>query len=67
MHAYKNCILYDRKCVECGECDWCDMYPEKICDNCQKCLRLDSDYLAIRIDGLLTSDEAIGEEDTAGV
>ena len=32
----EECVLYDRKCIECGECDMCDLDPSKICDNCGK-------------------------------
>ena len=30
----KECVLYDRECINCGECLHCDLDPEKICDNC---------------------------------
>lgn len=45
-----KCVLYDRMCIECGECDRCDLDPSKICDNCMKCVMGDSDFLAIEID-----------------
>ena len=46
----KRCVLYDRVCIECGECNMCDLDPTKVCDNCGKCIGLDetmnpSDYL----------------------
>lgn len=63
MSVYRDCVLFDRKCIDCGECDWCDLNPEKICDNCKECIKLDSDYLAIQIDGYETSEEAIGDEE----
>ena len=28
----------DTKCDDCGECDRCDLDPNKICDNCGACL-----------------------------
>lgn len=63
MRRYKDCILHeDKPCSECGECDRCDLDPEKICDNCKKCLREDADFRAIRIDGVLTKDEALEGE-----
>ena len=31
----RECVLYDRECIGCGECDRCDLDPEKICDNCK--------------------------------
>lgn len=35
----KRCLLEDTKeCIECGECDRCDLDPEKLCDNCCKCI-----------------------------
>ena len=48
----KQCVLYDRVCIGCGECDRCDLDPEKICDNCMKCVQGDAEYLGIRIDGI---------------
>lgn len=30
--------------------DMCDLTPGKICDNCEKCLGLDRDYLTVRVD-----------------
>ena len=38
MKEPKKCVLYDRDCIECGECDRCDLDPNKICDNCMKCV-----------------------------
>ena len=35
----KQCVLYDRECIDCGECQRCDLDPDKICDNCMKCVR----------------------------
>ncbi len=62
MHNYHECVLYDRICIECGECDRCDLNPEKICDDCKKCLLKDADYRAIRIDGILTPEETLEGE-----
>jgi len=51
----RRCVLYDRECIECGECNICDLDPSKICDNCGKCIGLggDLEYLAIRVDGII--------------
>ena len=46
----KKCVLYDRMCIECGECDRCDLDPNKICDNCMKCVNGDQEYRSILID-----------------
>ncbi|MDR1598669.1 MAG: hypothetical protein LBS11_02160 [Oscillospiraceae bacterium] len=75
-YIYNGCVLYDRPCVECGECDRCDLDPGKRCDNCMRCVGMPvtnpelsgagkpgADYRAVRIDGLLTPDEALGGED----
>lgn len=49
----EKCVLYDRDCIDCGECEFCDLDPTKLCDNCGKCLEnLNMDYAAIKIDGL---------------
>jgi len=54
----KTCVLYDRECIECGECNICDLDPSKICDNCGKCIGLggDTEYRAIRVDGIIGED-----------
>lgn len=58
-----ECILYDRECIECGECNRCDLDPDKVCDNCKRCLHLDADYLAVHIDGVLTDEERLSDEE----
>jgi hypothetical protein len=50
----KECILYDRECINCGECDMCDLDPKKVCDNCGKCIESGDDYNIIDVD--LTSE-----------
>ena len=51
----RKCVLYERECIECGECNLCDLDPSKVCDNCGKCIGLGSDleYRAIKIDGII--------------
>ncbi len=45
----KQCVLYDRICNNCGECNYCELDKTKICDNCGKCIESDSEYKAIKI------------------
>ena len=54
----KQCVLYNRECIECGECNICDLDPSKICDNCKKCIGLsgDAEYRAIKVDGVISED-----------
>ena len=57
----KKCVLYDRECIECGECNLCDLDPGKICDNCGKCIGLCGgadapEYRALKVDGIITGD-----------
>lgn len=52
----RECELYDRECIGCGECEICDLDPLKICDNCGKCLD-------IRDDAIIKIDKIIVEED----
>lgn len=55
---FKRCVLMDRPCTECGECNMCDLDPSKVCDNCGKCIGLDGSlaYKAIKIDGIIGED-----------
>ncbi len=57
MKQQRRCVLYDRECIGCGECDRCDLDPEKICDNCMKCVLGDADFAAVSIDEILLPQE----------
>lgn len=52
----KNCVLYDRACIGCMECDICDLNPDKICDNCGKCIEVRDDAV-IKIDKIILNDD----------
>ncbi len=54
----RSCILYDRECIGCGECDRCDLDPEKICDNCMKCVKGEAEFRGIVIDGIEMEDKS---------
>lgn len=55
----QECVLYDRECIGCMECEVCDLDPNKICDNCGKCLDI-KEFASIRIDGIIGLDEEEG-------
>lgn len=44
-----ECLLYDRTCIGCLECETCDLDENKVCDNCGKCIQMD-DVASIKID-----------------
>ena len=37
----QQCVLYDRECIGCLECETCDLDPNKVCDNCGKVMEQD--------------------------
>ncbi len=47
----QKCVLYDRDCIGCLACEMCDLDPNKVCDNCGRCLDI-KDFVSIRIDGI---------------
>lgn len=56
-----KCLLEDRECILCGECDRCDLDRNKICDNCCKCIESDkAEYKAVGIDEIII-DESEGD------
>jgi len=57
MENHRPCVLYDRECIGCGECDRCDLDPEKICDNCMKCVNGDAEYRGVTIDRIMFEQE----------
>lgn len=52
----KKCVLYDRDCIGCGECEMCDLNPLKVCDNCGKCINM-QDVATIKIDGIKNTED----------
>ena len=48
------CVLYDRACIDCNECETCDLDPTKTCDNCGKCIDF-QDVASIKIDKIYTN------------
>ena len=55
------CVLYERECIDCGECDRCDLNPDKICDNCCKCIDKNTDYAVIDIEDILMDEDELIE------
>ena len=62
MKGQKECVLYDRVCIGCGECDRCDLDPEKICDNCMRCVRGESEYRAIAVEDIQLESEYLRKQ-----
>lgn len=58
----QQCVLYDRECIGCMECETCDLDPDKICDNCGKCLDI-KEFATIKIDGIVGLDEYNNKKD----
>lgn len=52
----EKCVLYDRDCIGCMECEICDLDPDKICDNCGKCIEIQDDAV-IKIDKIILEDD----------
>ena len=56
----KKCELYDRECTGCLECEICDLDPNKVCNNCGKCIEMD-DVASIKIDKVYTNPDDYSE------
>ena len=52
----EECVLYDRECIGCMECEVCDLDENKICDNCGKCLEIRDDAV-IKIDKIIIDED----------
>ena len=57
----KECVLYDRECIGCMECEICDLDPHKICDNCGKFIEF-TVVASIMIDKIYTNTADYEEE-----
>jgi len=60
----KQCVLYDRDCIDCGECDMCELNPEKRCDNCMRCVNGDAEYRAVYVDQVIAPEKNTKEKRT---
>ena len=49
----KECILEEKECIACGECELCDLDKNKKCDNCGKCIDSSAESRAIKIDKIV--------------
>lgn len=49
----KECELYQRKCINCGECEICDLDNTKKCNNCGRCLDEIEEYRTLNLDEFL--------------
>ena len=61
MKKEKECVLYERECIGCMECDTCDLDPLKICDNCGKCIEV-QDVASIKIDKIYMNPDEYAEK-----
>lgn len=59
MAYKKECVLMDRECTDCGECNICDLDPGKICDNCCACIDKNADYNSIEIDEIIEDESML--------
>lgn len=64
MAYKKECVLMDRECTDCRECDICDLDPNKICDNCCVCIDNGADFKSVEIDEIIEDEnEVLDQED----
>ena len=56
MITEKDYAEYLKDVSEFNECqdDFCDLDPEKVCDNCGKCIAEDKNYKIIKITRIVT-------------
>ncbi|MDF2524267.1 MAG: hypothetical protein K0R31_1908 [Clostridiales bacterium] len=53
----EDCVLYDRTCIDCGECDICDLDSNKRCDDCGRCIDESEDYRILDIEEFIAEQE----------
>lgn len=58
MAYKKECVLMDRECIDCRECNICDLNPNKNCDNCCACIDKPVDYVSVEIDEIIEDESA---------
>ena len=61
MNESTKCVLYDRECIGCLECETCDLDENKVCANCGKCIYM-SDVASIKIDKIYLNPDEYTEE-----
>ena len=56
-----KCVLYERDCIGCLECETCDLDSNKVCDNCGKCIEI-NDVASIKIDKIYMNPDEYDEK-----
>lgn len=59
----EECVLYDRTCIDCGECDICDLDSSKHCDDCGECIKESGDYRTVDIEDFVIDEDEENEEE----
>lgn len=49
----KECLLYDRTCIKCYDCEKCDLDSTKRCNNCEKCLEQSEEYRTVKVEDFI--------------
>ncbi|WP_154673455.1 hypothetical protein [Pseudobacteroides cellulosolvens] len=49
----KECLLYDRACIKCYDCEKCDLDSTKRCNNCEKCLEQNEEYRSVKVEDFI--------------
>ena len=58
IYMAKMCVLEERVCTNCGECNLCDLDKNKVCDSCGKCIQMpEAEYYEIKIDEIMNTEE----------
>lgn len=60
LNHVQKCVLYERDCIGCLECETCDLDPNKVCNNCGKCIDI-QDFASIKIDKVYTNPDEYNE------
>ena len=43
------CELYDRTCIDCGECDTCDLDGTQRCVSCGRCIDTPDTFRSLNV------------------
>ena len=61
LNHVQKCVLYERDCIGCLECETCDLDPNKVCNNCGKCIDV-QEFASIKIDKIYTNPDEYTEK-----
>jgi hypothetical protein len=53
----EKCEMYDRDCINCGECELCDLDENERCVSCGRCIEESGEFRIVKYNDIFNEEE----------